>query len=327
MLKAGFAVADITPELGKHIPGGYAPRISTGVLDPLQARACVAAGERETAAVVGVDAVSVRADIVAEARTRIRAACGIPERNVLIAASHTHSGGPSNDVLGVDCDPAYAKQLAAGIAEAVVTAHSRLQPAEVACGSGRCEGLSFNRRFKMRGGGEATNPKKGSPDLIEPAGPVDPELGVIAFRGKNGRLLGVIGNFGCHCTVIGGEKFSGDYPAYWQQALGLDIPLVFLNGACGDISQRDHRNAQVMEMGVEWAKRMGRALATETRRVLERAEFTENADVATAHGATWVRYRRAEPAVLEEHRRVLASDVPFKAKWLARDVVLLHEQI
>ena len=117
-----ISATDITPEVGKPIPGGFAPRESTGVLDPLQARACVIEGAGKTVAVVGVDAVSLRFDTIEKARRMIGAKGGPPERNVIVAASHTHSGGPSNDVLGTGSDEAYCEGLAAKIAEAVLAA-------------------------------------------------------------------------------------------------------------------------------------------------------------------------------------------------------------
>ena len=76
--RAGFAATDITPAVGQAVPGGFAPRASTGVLHPLQARACVVAGEPETVAIVGVDAVSLRFDTVRKAWEQIEAVCGIP---------------------------------------------------------------------------------------------------------------------------------------------------------------------------------------------------------------------------------------------------------
>lgn len=332
MIRAAFSTRDITPDIGAAIPGGYAPRTSTGVVDPLQVRACVVCGSPETVAVVGVDAVSLRFDTIEKARRRIESACGIPPRNVMVAANHTHSGGPSNDVLGTDSDGAYCDLIASRIAEAVIEAHSRLEEAEGAWACGRCEGLSFNRRFKMKDGTEATNPRKGDPNKIAPAGPVDPDLGLIAFRAKGGRLLGAIGNFTCHSTVVGGDKFSADYSAYWQKALhgtaGPQFTLVFVNGACGDITQRDHTNPDSHEWGVEWAEKMGAALAAETSRALESARFVGEAPVQAAHGDATVGYRHPTPEALAEAQKLFESDAKWDGKkWLARDIVLLEKQI
>lgn len=332
MIEAGFCVADITPAIGASIPGGFAPRISTGVEDPLQVRAVVVTSDAGTIAIVGVDAVSLRFDTVAEAREQIRAACGIPEGNVLIAANHTHSGGPANDILGTDSDDGYCAYVASQIAACVKGAHSRRVSAEVAWASGRCEELAFNRRFKMRDGREATNPGKNNPDKVAPAGPVDPEVGIIAFRSDKERLLGMVGNFTCHATVVGGSKFSGDYSAYWQRALralaGAEFTLVFLNGACGDISQVDHTNPACAETGVGWAERMGSVLAEESLRAIRRAEFVKKADLRSTDGAVMVRYRRPTAVQLTEAQSLCKSDAPWDSKkWLARDVVLLAERI
>ncbi|MEW6357853.1 MAG: hypothetical protein AB1696_16080 [Planctomycetota bacterium] len=332
MIRVGFAVADITPEVGAAVPGGFAPRTSTGVLDPLQVRACVVTGAHAALTVVGVDAVSLRFDTIAKARKQIESACAIPPRNVLIATNHTHSGGPANDVLGTDSDDVYCDLIALRIAEAVKAAHSKRKAAQVAWAGGRCDGLAFNRRFKMKDGSEATHPGKTNPNKIEPAGPVDPELGITAFRNSRGKLLGVIGNFTCHSTVVGGTQFSADYSGYWQMALhdlaGSDITLVFLNGACGDITQIDHTNPNVKESGIEWAKKMADALAKETLTAINGANFTADAEVHTAHGEAHVKYRHPSPEALAEARKLLDSDAEWTSKkWQARDLVLLAEQI
>lgn len=332
MIRVGFATADITPQVGAAIPGSFGPRASTGVLDPLQVRACVADGSPETVAVVGVDAVSLRFDTVETARLGIESACGIPERNVTIAANHSHSGGPSNDVLGTDSDEAYRDLVARRICEAVVTAHERRDAAQIAWASGECPGWSFNRRFRMSDGTQATNPGKNNPDKVECAGPTDPEVGVLAFRSADGQLLGAIASFACHSTVLGGVRFSADYSGYWQKALhdavGPDFTLVFVNGACGDVTQIDHENPDVKESGVEWAEKMASALTDTMVESIASAQFVSDASVRTAHSAARVCYRRPTPQALACARELMGSDAEWaKEKWQARDLVLLAEQL
>lgn len=330
MIRAGFGVSDITPPVGAAIPGGFAPRTSTGVLTPLQTRACVIRREADAVALVGVDAVSLRFDTVAEARKRISEACAISARNVVVAASHTHTGGPANDVLGTDSDPEYCEHLASAVAAAVIAADAACGPAELAAASACCPGWAFNRRFSMRSGGEATNPGKGNAEMLDPAGPVDPAIGVIVCRRPDGAPAGIVANYTCHCTVIGGTAFSGDYPAFWEGALqeltGHHVPLVFLNGACGDINQLDFRNTAVRESGPEWAERMGQALAASTTRCLESAEYRRDAVVSAAHGSVPTWYRRPTDMELHAAGELVASDAPWdSAKWRARDLLLLAE--
>ncbi len=71
----------------------------------------------------------------------------------------------------------------------------------------------------MRDGRHVTHPGKGNRDIVKPAGPIDPEVGVIAARSPDGELLGVFVNFACHLTVLGGNGFTADYVCYLRENL------------------------------------------------------------------------------------------------------------
>ena len=212
-LSAGFAAYDITPPLGADIPGGFAPRRATGVLDPLQASVVVLDDGGLRVCLVGVDAVSLGGATAGQIRARVGARLGIPAAAVTVAASHDHCAGPTNNVLGTDADPAYLAFLADRIEAAAAEADGRRRPARCVGGSGSCAGHIFNRRFKMRDGSEASMPAHDNPDVAGPAGPIDTALGVIGFQGEDGAWLGAIASIGCHPTVAGEPGFSADYPA------------------------------------------------------------------------------------------------------------------
>lgn len=332
MIEAGFSTRDITPAAGSVIPGGFSPRLSTGTLDPLQATVCVIRNQKHTAAVIGVDMVSLACVTADRIRANVAADTGISEQDIIVAASHTHGGGPSNDVLGSEADEGYLSLCVSRIGEAAIEAYEKLQPVTCAHASGDFEGWAFNRRFKMRDGSEASQPSKGNPEIVMPAGPVDPELGVIAFRTRNGTPLGAIASFACHPTVIWGNTFTGDFPAYWRSSLREklhpDFEFVFLNGACGDIAQIDFANPNVREGGIDWARDMGEALANKTLCLIESVDYAESVNLITVHGMTRVEYRHPTETALESARSLIASDSPWNSKkWQARDVVLLAEEL
>jgi neutral ceramidase len=147
--------------------------------------------------------------------------------------------------------------LIGGIVEAVVTAHGRAQPAFVEAGSAwQKVPVSFNRRFVMKDGSVRTWMSLNDPNVVRPAGPIDPEIGMLLVRsaaaaalaGERGkteaaRPLALVSNFALHLDTVGGTRWSGDYPYYIEQvlrkSLHRDLVSVFGTGCCGDINHVD----------------------------------------------------------------------------------------
>jgi neutral ceramidase len=292
MLHVGFGIGDITPPEGAEMPGGFTKRKGKRGADKLLAVACVVYDGTTPVALVGIDTLFITRATVETARRAVQKATKIPSDNVLIGASHTHSGGPVASCLGCDEDPAYTKQLADAIASAVGDAWNSLHAAEVGIGTGTEPDISFNRRFLMRDGREITHPgKPGTPhhgDIVAPAGPIDPDVGVLAVRAPqgtmtDGKVLGVVVNFACHSTVVGGDQFSPDYAGYLRKHLqahyGANVPVVFLLGACGDITQVDNLST-AREFGVEHADMMGMRLAGTVLRTIDRMAWLREAPMA-----------------------------------------------
>ncbi len=286
-LRAGFGAADITPPAGAQMPGGFFRQTSKGVRDRLWAVACVITDGRNPVALVGIDALFVGRPLVQAARLAVEKSTGIAGAGVLVGASHTHEGGPIMSCLGSDEDPEYSRSVADAVTAAVEQAWKSLQPAEIGVGTGKEDTISFNRRFRMKDGREITHPGKPGTKhhgmIVAPAGPIDPDVGVLAVRAPGGALRGVVVNFSCHCTVMGGDKYSADYVGalrrHVQARYGTDTAVVFLAGPSGDVTQVDNRST-AREFGPEHADMMGAKLAAEAARTIARMSWLKSAPTA-----------------------------------------------
>ena len=180
-MKAGFAERDITPKPGMEMPGGYGKVFHQKLHDPCKVRAAVFDDGTTRVALVGVDALMVPRSLVIAARKEIQDKCGITPDAVMIAASHSHSSGPTGMVQPGEYDHAsplarklayeqsscadagYLDQVRREIVAAVEQANASRAEARWAVGSGIEDKVAFNRRFHMKNGLTFTHPGKGNP--------------------------------------------------------------------------------------------------------------------------------------------------------------------
>jgi hypothetical protein len=288
-LQAGFAERDITPDIGMEQPGGYGKSFHNTLHDPCKVRAAVFDDGAKRVALVGVDALIVPRTLVAAARRAIHQKSGIPPEAVLIGASHSHSSGPTGMVQPGEFDDApplvkslayeksscadarYLARVHEQLVAAVCDAASSLRDARCGFGSGVEDKSAFNRRFRMKNGLTWTHPGKGNPDIVKPAGPADPEVGVIGAWDQTGKLTGCVINFACHATTSPGG-ISANWIYYLEKtirgALGPDAVVVFLAGACGDVTQVDNLSPYANQTGEQWARLVGGRVGAEAVKVL-----------------------------------------------------------
>src|SRR5437763_6162898 len=91
-LKVGAASVDITPPVGTPMAGYYAERLAKGVHDPLFAKAIVLERGGKKAALMSLDLISTPISMVEEARWEIEKTSGIRGLDVMISATHAHTG-------------------------------------------------------------------------------------------------------------------------------------------------------------------------------------------------------------------------------------------
>src|SRR3954466_10554307 len=91
-LKIGAAEIDITPPVGHRMAGYFDERLSTGVHDPLKAKAIIIQQGQEKVAMVFCDLVGFALSVTTNARAQASHLTGIPVTNIVICATHSHTG-------------------------------------------------------------------------------------------------------------------------------------------------------------------------------------------------------------------------------------------
>ncbi len=280
-LQAGVAVVDITPPTGYRMAGYFNERLNTGTHDPLQAKALVFHQGDERAALVFCDLVGIARDVSDRARKLAAKKTGIPAANILIAATHSHTGPlymgalrqyfHERAVADKGMDPHekidYPAVLAEKIAAVIDKAHKSARPVALAAGMARQEGLSFNRRFHMKDGTVRTNPGKLNPNIVRPCGPIDPDVGLLRLRAGD-KELALLTVFALHLDTVGGTEYSADYPFHMERVLrpvlGAEGVSMFAAGTCGDINHVDVSNKAPQKGQLE-AGRIGKTLGETVR--------------------------------------------------------------
>jgi neutral ceramidase len=280
-LRVGAAAAKITPPLGTPMAGYYHERGAEGVHDDLLAKALVFDDGATKAAIVVLDLISTSRWMVDEARTAVEKRTGIPGANVLISATHSHTGPVlakanrrHNDFGGENpLAIRYMDELPGRIATVVDEALRRCVPVKTSFTVGTCEGIAFNRRFHMTDGSVGWNPGKLNPKIVRPAGPVDTDLPMVYFEGADAKPVATFMSYAIHLDTVGGAQFSADVPYTVSRLLAAtkdeNMLTVYATACCGDVNHVDVSNDRPQKGHAE-AARIGTILAASALRGFEK---------------------------------------------------------
>lgn len=286
----GAAEADITPPVGVWLAGYGYERVSDGIISPLKAHALVFGEGKSRSALLSLDLLAMpklEGDII---RNRIFKENGIAPERIMLCCTHAHTGPEmrgNEDWCSAKCDDAYLEQMEASIAKAVAMAIDNQTLAIVCIGMQDEEGLAFNRRFRMKDGSEQFGPNKKKPtaldiddddtDCVGPAGPIDADFGVIAFKRElTDKPFALIVNYALHVDVTSGDKITADYPDVMSDVLkriyGEKLVTLFIQGASGNINHCPYLQHSPYPYVGEWKSgQIGRAFAGKAINIAEKA--------------------------------------------------------
>jgi hypothetical protein len=248
MFQAGTSVTVVSPPLGHPIAGLFHRREATTIRDDLVARTLVLADGAIQVAIVVCDLISLKASFVHKVRMLVHDSCGIPPQNVFVSCTHTHSGPVTSPSRGEFPDPDYLEWLAVRIADGIRVAQTRLEPARIAHGVAQVDGVCFNRRYRMRDGTVVFNPGPHNPDVVEPTGPIDPEVVALLVESVDGAPLALWSCLSTHYAGTDDElaisaDYYGDYARAVSRCLGEQCVGLHANGTSGNINTIDPSEA------------------------------------------------------------------------------------
>ncbi len=348
-LRAAAARSNITPPLGEPIVGGWTPIPATHVHDELHARCLVLDDGRERVVFVVCDNVGIPREVFDRAREWIGEETDLDAGKILVCSTHTHSATSARGErpMGGDSLSDYARFLARRIADGVRRALNQLEPARIGWGRAEAPEHVFNRRWFMKPGPELDtpfggtdkvrmNPPRNHPDLIEPAGPTDPEVSFISVQSKSGRPIALLANYSLH--YVGGLP-SGDISADYfgmfadriQQLLGADRqspPFVGImtNGTSGNINNIDFRGEPERLPAYEKMRRVAWDVADRVLRAMQGIEYRESVPLGVRTLDLELEVRKPSPEAVARAREILARPEGVEPRH-PREVTYAHRTL
>lgn len=331
IFRAGAATSNITPKIGTSNNGNFQDVTIKSIHDETHARGIVLDDGQNKLAIVVSDLCMVSRETLDEAKRIASEVTKIPVTNMMMSATHTHSGGTGCNVFQSKPDPEYLKFLTERIADAVIRADHNLAPARIGWGVGNEPSQVFNRRWKMKPGTPMLNPfgKQdqvkmnpgiGNPNLVEPAGPTDPGLPIISIQTPAGKPIALLANYSLH--YVGGNasaEVSADYYGMFAERMqklvsqdGQDPGFVAImsNGTSGNINNINF-GGKVPDAvkPYEKMKTVANVVAAEAYKVYQTIKYQDWISLASVQKEISLGVRKPAPDEITK-----AKDILSKAK-------------
>lgn len=269
--QAGFSRVDVTPTEPVRMAGyGSRDHASEGIDTPLHVRcfALQSTSSDQASLLISVDTIGLPGSLTRELAEQIKQQHGTLRENIVFCSTHTHAGPDLVSELSnifavpltddeVAAGNRYKQQLKAGILQAVEDALADLQPAKLSYAVGETK-FAANRRVLTDG--------RWSGFGVQPDGPVDHTVPVLRITGADDRIRGIVFNYACHCTTLGGRHYNIN--AEWAGYASTDLEgkhpgaVALCTIGCGADANPEPRGT------LDATKIHGRVLAAEVGRLV-----------------------------------------------------------
>jgi hypothetical protein len=340
--RAGAATSNITPEIGREIIGGFVPFPSKHIHDELYARCLVLDDGKQKLALVVCDLLGIDRLVSKKAREQIFERYELPIENVLISATHTHSAssamGAERWKLEQEPDD-YQRFVISRIVDGVGRALNQLEPAQIAFGQVDIPEHVFNRRWYMRPGTVPVNPfgtvdmvkmnpSSGSENLVEPAGPIDPQVSFFSIQSRAGSPLALYAAYSLHYVGgVGSADISADYYGVFSKEVQrrlesrsteqpnapestseqASVVAMMANGTSGDINNINFREPRPKKKPYEQIQYVGEDVAQRVVAALTGLKYEQKVSLAASYREPSLAWRRPTNEQLQWADETLAA--------------------
>ncbi len=261
--RAAIAVRDVTPDPLLPVSGGVGPtHPATRKFGKLTVRALTLENDGTRVSICSTDFLGFPGVLCGRVRKLVP---GIPPENILIGATHSHSGpdcyGFPDQTGKTAADIEYLDSVCAKLAEAINETVENLKPSFVKIATGNAQGrIAYNYYAEQL---------------------YDPRCDVIQILDEQRKPFATLVNYACHPEVIGSDQgilcpdFVGPlHDRIRQKTQGTGI---FMNGALGGMVTADCRGPDGRDVQT-WDEciRIGHLLADEALRIVAGSPVLEN---------------------------------------------------
>ena len=242
VFQVGFGRENITPDFPVALSGGGDPnRISTSVIDHIFTT-CVAITDPtgNTVLVITSDLQSTpnSGSYQSAILSAASQATGVPEENILLCATHNHSGPSQSESKTGGAE--FKKLYVSGIESACKKAMEDRAPATMSAGEIKADGYVFPRHYKMMDGTYAGSSYGNL--VVEQIESIayegDSTLQMVQFT-REGKKPILMMNLGAHATYFSSTTIttlSSDFPGPLRQHIesNSDVLVAYFIGPAGD---------------------------------------------------------------------------------------------
>lgn len=316
-MKAAVLSIDITPPIGLPIGGNVREdNIARGTHDNLYCNIVLLKEGMNRICLMGMDLLGLHYNSCRMIKDAVHRKTGINPDNIVVAATHTHSGPDLTEFFKDEIYPEcadYIYDLAEKISEGVAQISNQMQDATIAVSKERVSNLSYNRRLLAKNGSIIMNWEYPDEEgIVGETGPIDEELHVISLCDRQNNILALVVNFTLHPAVLVGQDWlwSRDYvhylDSYLKNKIGKDTVVLFANGAEGNINHIDFRNKK-QTRGFAEAERIGVKLGEYVMEALKSSKPVTHTELFCVSAAVEFPLRRITDDDLKKAEELLVK--------------------